>query len=173
MRAGIFACYSHWHIPETWLRHSGNTGIEWLRRNTSLNLHRIFCNSAKNKLGTFWSFLQCQRKVNRILKWANTKQLEPWPGVVQEDFQSKLKIVWWFWKGQKLVPTAVNCLRWSWWWKKFQDISHPSRPIRDYGIVKYFISHARFSRIKTIQFSRSVVSNILRPHELQHARPHK
>ena len=84
MRAGIFACYSHWHIPETWLRHSGNTGIEWLRRNTSLNLHRIFCNSAKNKLGTFWSFLQCQRKVNRILKWANTKQLEPWPGVVHE-----------------------------------------------------------------------------------------
>ena len=118
MRAGIFACYIHRHIPETWLRHSGNTGIARLQRNTSLNLHCIFCYSAKSKL--FWSFLRCQRKVNRILKWAHTKQLEPWPGVVREDFQSKLKIVWWFWKGQKLVPAAVNCLRWSWQWKKFQ-----------------------------------------------------
>ena len=63
----------------------------------------------------------------------------------------------------------------SWWWSKGM-LSHQLSacrflPTSEIGTLNRFMFKVFILNISSVQFSRSVMSNSLRPHELQHARP--
>ena len=47
----------------------------------------------------------------------------------------------------------------------------PSMELLDVEPLNYKGTFKRYQQMKSVQFSHSVVSDSLRPHELQHARP--
>ena len=80
---------------------------------------------------------------------------------------------WVSWVGGEGISLAVllGWQRWR-WWKCRQEAAHTECKLIHHSLYVYYISYRNTSQFLVFQFSsgHSVISNLLRPHGLQHSR---
>ena len=80
---------------------------------------------------------------------------------------------WVSWVGGEGISLAVllGWQRWR-WWKCRQEAAHTECKLIHHSLYVYYISYINTSQFLIFQFSsgHSVISNLLRPHGLQHSR---
>ena len=98
----------------------------------------------------------------RTLEWAAISFSNAWKWKVKGRSLSRVRLLVTPWTAAHQAPPSMGLSRQEYW----SGVPMPS-PIMQYNLVVYLF----YIQVSSVQFSRSFVSDSLRPHELQPTRP--